>query len=107
MSDTPVLEVEVRPGEDRQVTLALAGELDLSTCPTLRAVVDQLEPGIRQVTLDLGALDFIDSTGIALLLGMERTFGADLRQLTVRCPPGAVRRVISMSGADTRMTVIP
>lgn len=107
MSETPVLEVEVRPGDGHQVTVALVGELDLSTCPTLRTVVEQLDPSHKQVLLDLSELEFIDSTGIAMLLGFERSFGNDLRQLTVRCPPGPVRRVIAMSGADTRLTVTP
>ena len=106
MPDSPVLQIEVRPGDAHQVTLALSGELDLSTCPTLRACVDQLEAMVRHITLDLTDLAFIDSTGVALLFGLERTFGSELRQLTVRCPPGHVRRVLQMSGADSRMTIV-
>jgi anti-anti-sigma factor len=106
MLDSPVLQVDVRPGAPHQATLALSGELDLSTCPTLRACVEQLDPAFRQVTLDLTGLAFIDSTGIALLLGLERSFNAGLRQLVVRCPPGHVRRVLAMSGADSRLTLV-
>ena len=106
MLESPVLQIEVQSGDARAVTLALSGELDLSTCPTLRACVEQLGTMVRHITLDLTDLRFIDSTGIALLLGFERTLGSELKQLTVRCPPGPVRRVLQMSGADTRLTVI-
>jgi anti-anti-sigma factor len=106
MLDSPVLQVDVRPGAPHQATIVLSGELDLSTCPKLRACVEELDPVYRQVTLDLSDLAFIDSTGIALLLGLERSFDTGLRQLIVRCPPGHVRRVLAMSGADSRLTLV-
>ena len=106
MLDAPVLQIQVRPGDRHEVTLGLAGELDLSTCPELRARVEQLEPMVRHVTLDLTDLAFIDSTGIALLLGFDRSFRTDLRQFTIQCPPGPVRRVLQISGADSRLTIL-
>jgi anti-anti-sigma factor len=52
--------------------LSLTGELDLRSAPVLEDRLDRLRALKSPVTLDLSELDFIDSTGIHLLI---RTFG--------------------------------
>lgn len=104
--DTPALEIEVRPRDEHDVEVVLSGELDLSTAPTLRACVEGLDNGYRQVLIDLRDLRFLDSTGVALLLSFQRSFGPEFRQLTVRCPPGPVRRVLQVSGVEGRLAIV-
>ena len=52
--------------EDSVRTLALAGELDLANTATLAAQLDERAAG--ELVLDMSELEFIDSTGIALLV---------------------------------------
>jgi anti-anti-sigma factor len=52
--------------------LSLAGDLDLASAPVLEHRLAQLRAAKSPVRLDLSKLDFIDSTGIHLLV---RTFG--------------------------------
>jgi anti-sigma B factor antagonist len=60
--------VEVRPERDRVVVVP-QGELDLATIEPLRSELDGLvERGFAQVVLDLRELEFIDSSGLRLLL---------------------------------------
>jgi anti-sigma B factor antagonist len=60
---------ELREREDgATVVLELAGELDLSTVGEVQERLERLREERRQVVLDLDALDFLDSTGIRLLL---------------------------------------
>jgi anti-sigma B factor antagonist len=55
--------------EDRY-TLILAGELDLASAPTLEAAIARLcSNGASEIVFDLGALAFIDSTGLRTILG--------------------------------------
>jgi hypothetical protein len=65
---TPVpdaFDVHVRRSESR-VDVVVRGELDLATAPRLRAVLDEVvASGIAELGLDLRALDFMDSSGIA------------------------------------------
>lgn len=49
------------------VRLALVGELDLATAPTVEERLGQLREQQLSVVLDLSAVEFIDSTGIRLL----------------------------------------
>ena len=88
--------------------LALSGTLDLSTEGKARAALEPLlQPG-AEVTLDLRALTFMDSTGLNLLVGALSTLGDDGR-LTVRGAAGIVAKVLTVSGLTDRpnVTVLP
>ncbi|MGH2834274.1 MAG: STAS domain-containing protein [Solirubrobacteraceae bacterium] len=50
-------------------TLALAGELDLSTSSALHTTISELcSDGAEEIVLDLSELSFIDSTGLRTIL---------------------------------------
>jgi anti-anti-sigma factor len=67
-------------------TVAVVGELDVATAPTLRALLDA--ESVRVV--DLSGVTFIDVAGLRVLL--ER------RHLVVRSPSRPVRRLIELCG---------
>lgn len=50
------------------VRLSLEGELDLAAAPVLERRLDALRSQTQLIQLDLSKLEFIDSTGIHLLL---------------------------------------
>jgi anti-anti-sigma factor len=54
--------------EPRRPRLTLNGELDLATAPRLESCLRQLKDERQSVCLDLSRLEFIDSSGIHLLL---------------------------------------
>jgi anti-anti-sigma factor len=79
------------------VTLALAGELDVSTCPDLIAAVEKVRD-TAAVTLVCADLRFCDATGVSALLearSVARSAGMDLTLVDVR---GLARRVLSICG---------
>ena len=83
------------------VRIELAGELDLSVAGRLRDRLDALgQPGAT-VVLDLSKLDFIDSSGINVIITHHRQAEQDGwtllvdQQLTL-----PVRRVINVMGLD-------
>jgi anti-sigma B factor antagonist len=80
-------------------TLALAGELDIVGADELRAAIDPEAIGAEEVHLDLGGLEFLDSTGLASLIDLARAFHAAGTRLRTTSPPGSeARLVIGMSG---------
>ena len=84
-------------------TLALAGELDLANAETLSAQLEQTKDG--ELVLDLSELEFIDSTGIALLVAMHRRLnpgGAERFRLIASGIP-AVQRVMTLTGLDAEL----
>jgi anti-sigma B factor antagonist len=92
------LSVDEQP--DRAV-IAVAGELDLATAPQLE---DELLPRLRDgghTVLDLRALDFMDSTGVRVIVAAHlaaQEHGG--RFALVRNRDGAVGRVLEISGLD-------
>lgn len=66
--NVPDLRIEVMPDRSR-VFLALAGELDLATAPAVSAEIAELRArGFERIVLDLRSLEFMDSTGLSLIL---------------------------------------
>jgi len=77
----------------------LAGDLDLSTEPAVRARVAALRgDGSTRIVLDLAELDFIDSTGLQLILELYGDAAQD--SFTLALVPGgdAVQRVFAVTG---------
>ncbi len=72
--------------------LTLSGELDMSNVETFKSAVASLSAD--KVVLDMSALRFMDSAGIAALLQTRERIGA----VVLRAPSPAVRRVIEVTG---------
>ena len=88
--------------------VAVEGELDLATAPALEdAVMARLLDG-GHVLLDLGGLEFMDSTGVRVIVSAHRAaqeHGG--RFMLVRTPPdGPVGRVLRISGLDGVLDIV-
>jgi anti-sigma B factor antagonist len=79
--------------------LALAGELDIADVPRLEHALDA---AIAETTgaflLDLCELEFLDSSGIRVLLRARALLGREDRVLVLVCPAGPVRRALELTG---------
>ncbi len=81
------------------VVLALTGDLDPHTAPMLSdAVSQQLERGVRHLTLDLRALDFVDSSGLRVIIATHRDLAGVSGRLTLRAPTDSTRRLLEVTG---------
>ena len=80
------------------LTLRPTGELDIATAARLeRALLDGREPG-DEVVLDLGALEFIDSTGLRVIVRGVEAARRDGWELRLRPGPPPVQRVFEIAG---------
>ena len=78
----------------------LTGELDHSACTRLRPELDQLlsDRGIRRLIFDVTALQFMDSSGIGLLLGRYKLLSRRGGSVAVRGANARMDRVLRMAG---------
>jgi anti-sigma B factor antagonist len=83
------------------VLIRLHGEFDLA-CerPFLEELEGALDGQTRALVLDLGALKFIDSIGLRMLVTLDAHARADGLDFTVLCGEGEVRRVLRKTGLD-------
>jgi anti-anti-sigma factor len=87
-------------GSDASPTLALSGELDISTADHLQDTVKRLcaTGGARDLTLDLRGLTFIDSSGLAAIVYAVRLCERHDCELSVIRGPQAVHEVLELTG---------
>lgn len=99
------LTVEISTSGDT-ATVALTGELDIATAPTLEEKLAQLSEGITRVVLDLRELAFIDSTGLRVVLGLANGLGERTVPVVIVKGPEPVQRVFTLTGADRELVMI-
>ena len=88
--------VDVRP-EAVGVVITVSGHVDASNAHSLRTAVASAAKGHpHRIVFDMSRLQFIDSTGLAVLLNIASTVDVVLRN-----PSPAVRRVVELSGLTT------
>ncbi|HZO06004.1 MAG TPA: STAS domain-containing protein [Solirubrobacterales bacterium] len=87
--------------------IAVRGELDLSTAPDLEGPLDAaVNGGDAGVLIDLGECEFIDSTGIALIVrAWQQLSGNGGKGLAICSPSDQVKRVLDVSGLDQSIPV--
>lgn len=90
-----VTERELEPGcRDIQVD----GELDLAVAGQLDEVLTKAAAECARVLVGLERCDFIDSSGIAVILRAHNRMEGEGRRLAVYAPTDQVLRVLSMTG---------
>jgi anti-anti-sigma factor len=100
-----VFRCDVRRSRDA-VVVAPAGELDLSTVDVVERELDELrDAGFADIVVDLRGLEFIDSTGLALLIRWHRQALHDL-EFSVIAGPLAVQRVLELCGLQDTLRFI-
>jgi anti-anti-sigma factor len=84
--------------------VTVSGELDLAVCiklaPELNAV---LRSAARAIVVDLEAVSWVDSSGIALLLNAFRRLDHTGRQFAIACPLGSPRRAFELTALDRQL----
>jgi anti-anti-sigma factor len=91
-------------GADGELILAVSGEVDLSSVDGLRAAVERaIRHAPRTLVFELSDLDFMDSSGIAVLLTAAEQIGA----VELRNPSEIIRRVIVLSGLTDVLRMAP
>jgi anti-sigma B factor antagonist len=81
--------------------VAVHGEIDIKTVPALEAALDAaIRDSGGAFVIDLSDVEFIDSSGLHVLLRARGLLGREDRALAVVCPFGPVRRVFELSGSS-------
>jgi anti-anti-sigma factor len=98
------LEVRTTKNGETQV-ISLSGELDLANAGTAEAALEAALRQERRVVVDMRKLEFIDSTGIALLVAALGHDG-DAEIGFVPSASQAVNRVLELTGLAERLPLV-
>jgi anti-anti-sigma factor len=81
------------------IVMLLTGELDMAVEDRLRAAVRAaLADRPRTLVLELSGLDFLDCTGLSILIWARNELHRDAGALQIRNPRPIVRRVLDLGG---------
>ncbi|MAU39502.1 MAG: anti-sigma B factor antagonist [Actinobacteria bacterium] len=90
---------------DKWVLLQISGEIDMATGPELRQrIVQYVQEGHLHIILDLAKVDFIDSTGLGVLIGglkRTRSHGGDLQCIGLS---ESLKEMFKLTGLDAVLT---
>ena len=98
------LAVETRPDAPGGPVIAVSGDLDISSVEKLRSAVAEMAAARpEELTFDMSGLRFMDSAGIAVLLGAA----GKVPSVRLLNPTTPVRRVIELTGLTEILKVEP
>lgn len=85
--------------QDGQVVLVLRGELDIASAPIFaHAIAEALEQSSPGVLLDIGAVEFVDSTGLRAILAARALCAERSRAFALTRPAPSVQRLFEVTG---------
>ncbi|MGC9665517.1 STAS domain-containing protein [Planosporangium sp. 12N6] len=95
--------------EGPELVIALYGEMDLRVSEAFEATVHRIlaERRPRVLQLDLAGLDFLDSTGVSVIVRLWRLSRREHCSLRLVNSNGMVRHVLEVTGALTLVGEVP
>jgi anti-sigma B factor antagonist len=86
--------------------LALKGEIDIATAEAVELEIHKaIIESVGDFVIDLSRVEFLDSSGLAVLMRARGLLGAEDRALALVCPPGPARRALEVSGLEELFTI--
>lgn len=89
----------------RTTTVHLSGDLDITTAPMLRSVLDRVTQEERdRLVLDMHELNYMSSAGLRCLAVAHQQAGSDVRIILLGPKPEIVD-IIRLAGLDQAVTI--
>jgi anti-sigma B factor antagonist len=100
-----MLSIDTVQIDDSTAVVALRGEIDLWSAPEFkRTLCEMLAAGHKHLVIDLAGVQFMDSTGLGVLVAMDRRLASDER-LALAEASAPVLRVFEVSGVATSFRI--
>jgi len=88
--------------------LSVEGEIDMATAPRLISALNHSVVDARDsVIIDITKVQFMDSTGLALLINAHRRLSRRNKGFAVVCPAGSMLRVFEVTDMVEMLHVCP
>lgn len=81
--------------------LEVGGEVDVYTAPRLRErLLELIDSGARHVVVDLGRVDFLDSTGLGVLVGALKRLRTAEGTFALVCDKEPLLKIFRITALD-------
>ena len=106
-SETVAVELPLQISQDQDAEggrLTLSGELDIATVPRFQeAIEEMLAGGVRRLTIDLGPLAFLDSSGLREFIALRNRAELEGWALVLLRPSEPVHSIFQVTRADEHL----
>lgn len=100
------LGLEVDDSRPPFTVLAVKGEIDVYSAPRLRErLVELVSEGHRRIVVDLEGVDFLDSTGLGVLVGGLKRLRSHGGDLSLVCTQPRILKVFEITGLTTVFSI--
>jgi anti-sigma B factor antagonist len=87
------------PAAQGQTVVEVSGEIDVYTAPRLReTLVSLVEAGNYRLIVDMEGVEFLDSTGLGVLVGGLKRVRAHDGEIDLVCTQGRILRIFRITG---------
>jgi anti-sigma B factor antagonist len=106
VAESEHLRVDVQTDRDRAV-VRLSGELDLASAPLLERELERADlDDVPMIVFDLDGLEFLDSTGLQVLLSAHRRATERRQQFAITRGSPQVQRLLDITRVAERLTIV-
>lgn len=94
--------------DKESLMLKLNEEIDMSTCKTLRSIIDGyiVKYSPKECILDLGDVSFMDSSGLGLIMGRYNLIKMLNSKMTILNPGEPIKKILSMTELNEDIKVV-
>jgi anti-sigma B factor antagonist len=104
----PQFELSEEAVDERTHVIVVSGEIHVSTAPEFsRRLNDAIADGKLGVVLDLSGVEFIDSTGLSVLLNGLRRVTRSQGRMALVCANPTVLRLFEITKLDSTFDILP
>ncbi|GFI33263.1 MAG: STAS domain-containing protein [Lachnospiraceae bacterium] len=89
-----------------QLCISLEGRLDTTTAPELEKVLSGSLEGVTELTFDMGALDYLSSAGLRILLGTQKRMNKQGSMKVVKVNE-TIMEIFEVTGFADILTIEP
>ena len=94
--------------DERTAVIRVSGELHATTAPEFsRRLNEEMEDGHNRMVLDLTEVEFIDSTGLSVLLNGLRRITRGRGAMVLACANPTVLRLFEITKLDSTFDILP
>ena len=88
--------------------IELNEEIDMGTCKTLRNIIDGyiIKYSPKECIFDLGAVNFMDSSGVGLIMGRYNLIKMLNSKMTILNPADSIKKILSMTELSDEIKIV-
>ena len=87
--------------EENVWNVALIGELDVSSAEVFKkSLNDLVDENSQNIKIDLDKLEYIDSTGLGVMVGVLKRLKVNGKGIYLSNPQSNVRKILEITGLD-------